>query len=542
MSISKYLAFFGVVIFLMGCSDNERNGVPGTLPGNSLLSFSVLYNGSYYPAQQDSETAWHASLPSTATDTAYYARYEVAEGIHITPHPNMLLSYPRTFTLNDDQGNSLDVTISIDNDLPYYGLWLTANETNHYPNILPNQERLIILPADATNPTLNYLLPEGSTISPAPDLSNWPENTDKEFTITDSQGISTTTTYRWVRNNYFTMIVFGDPEYDMRGLSGDGREIKELINQIINLKNNTNLYFEPVEGLRVDYGPELVLCLGDIDSDANSNMDKFMSVFGALYDNGIPFVTIYGNHDWSTYNWWDTADNGFTLILDNGNYGFTSGEESNNERTLALVDRSIEESQKLGVTLERKFLSTDYGHNYEGEVSPFVFSFRGIRFYCGQTYWFQQWYTPTSGLLGKLRPATFHCTDEIMEELENKIENEWGKDPAVWIQHYPMSDTQTDGGSSMWWHNRQGFGPEANDPNANQSVKWPTYEDKVTQMMNVINKTKNPIFFAGHTHQVATHKHATFTEYITPYFRNKGIYVVLMKEGEGAIETIQYSL
>ena len=544
MTSIRYLILTCVTALFCGCSENEDKGGPGTLSGASLLSFSVLYNGSYYVGEQASETVWNVSLPSTAADTAYYAQYELADGVSITPNPNLPLSYPHVFTLKDMDGNTLDITVNVNNDLPYYGIWLTANGEDYYPTSLPDKEQLILLPAEATNPNLNYRLPEGSTISPEPSLADWPENTAKEFTVTDAQGNSTKTTYRWVCDNYFTMIVFGDPEYDMRGFSSDGSEVKGYIDRIIALKDDPEHYFEPVEGVRVDYGPEIVLCVGDIDSDGNSNADDFMSVFGALYDNGIPFVTVYGNHDWSTYNWWNKEDNGFTLILDKTDYGFTSGEESNNERTLALIDRTLEESKELGVTLERKFLSTDYGHNYEGEVTPFVFTFRGVRFYCGQTYWFQQWYTPTTGLFAKYGPATFHCTDEIMEELERKIDEGWGEAPAVWIQHYPMSNTDVDGGSAMWWHNRQGFGPEADDPDANQSVKWPTYEDKVEQMMRIISKTQNPVFFAGHTHKAATHPHeeAGFTEYVTPYFHDKGVYVVLMKEGEGVIEVKQFTL
>ena len=62
--------------------------------------------------------------------------------------------------------------------------------------------------------------------------------------------------------------------------------------------------------------------------------------------------------------------------------------------------------------------------------------------------------------------------------------------------------------------------------------------------MKVIGKTKNPVFFAGHTHEVAQHVHKepAFTEYITPYFHNASAYVVLMKEGYGAVEVKRIDL
>ncbi len=463
------------------------------------------------------------------------------------PSPLLLQDYtqPLEYTLSDAGGNTFRFTVTVTTDGSYYGVWFEAGGEKYYPTADIEGVRNIILPAEV-DVELHYQVPEGGSISPEPDLSTWTEREEKAFTITDAAGNRKTETYRYVRNNYFTMIVFGDPEFDMREYSLANGEIKGYIDRIIALKDNEELYFEPVQGLRVDYGPEIVLCAGDVDKDGNSRIADFTEVFGALYENGIPFVTVYGNHDWSPYNYWYSYDNGTRLELDPTDYGYVKGvfgigQQDDNERTLELVNHALAESEKLGITVERRYLSTDFGHNYDGEVMPFVFSFRGVRFYCGQTYWFQQWYKPN---LLKISPATFYCTDEIMEDLERRIDEGWGEAPAVWLQHYPMSDTQTDGGSAMWWHNRQGFGPEANDPNANQSVKWRTYEDKVAQMMKVIGKTKNPVFFAGHTHEVAQHVHKepAFTEYITPYFHNASAYVVLMKEGYGAVEVKRIDL
>ena len=234
MRYTQYLILAFILPLFVNCSDNNKE-TPGILSGASLLSFRILYDGNYYPAEQVSESIWNVGLPESAQDSTFHAMCELAEGISITPNPAIRTKYPAKFSLSDLHGNTLDITVNVKKDQPFYGIWLTNNEMNYYPTRLPNNERLIILPAEVTTPTLNYRIKEGSKISPVPDLSKWPENTPKTFSITDTQGSSTEVTYRWVRNNYFTMIVFGDPEYDMRGLSGDGREIKELINQIINL-------------------------------------------------------------------------------------------------------------------------------------------------------------------------------------------------------------------------------------------------------------------------------------------------------------------
>ena len=50
--VIKRLILVWIIAAFCGCSDNNEVGGPGTLSGASLLSFSVLYNGSYYDLQQ----------------------------------------------------------------------------------------------------------------------------------------------------------------------------------------------------------------------------------------------------------------------------------------------------------------------------------------------------------------------------------------------------------------------------------------------------------------------------------------------------------
>ena len=180
---------------------------------------------------------------------------------------------------------------------------------------------------------------------------------------------------------------------------------------------------------------------------------------------------------------------------------------------MKVINRSILESEKLGVTDVHRFLSTDYGHSYR-EVSPFTFKFRGIRFYCGQCYWFQQWYKE-GGLFSFSGPATFYNTDEIVDDLEKRIDEGWGEDPAVWVQHYPL-------------------------------VNCPNHNAKLEQMRKMIRKTKNPVAFAGHTHVESCISHndaePVFDEWVIESFHSKGIYVVLMKDNYGVIQVEKIQL
>ncbi len=528
MSFIRFILILLTVVEV-SCSSGKKDEIFPTVSEASLLSFNVWYNGITYPAERTDGRHWHVNLPVSVTDKFFQAKYELEEGVSITPSPNLFLDYtnPVVFTLFDKAGNTLKITVTCSNDRPYYGIWLEAGDRKFYP-VLEKDEYLIIVPGDIT-PKVNYKIEKGATISPEPDLSIWPENERKEFVITRDNGSCSTIAYRWIRDDFFTMVVLGDPEYDMRNYSLNGGEIKSYVGRLLKLKERKELYFEPYAGLKIKYDPSLVLIVGDINMDNSKDEgEEFMQVFGALYNAGIPCIAIAGNHDWQPYHWGDLSD-----YQDKNDYGYTLNGSMNNDRTLKMIDRSIAESEKLGITDVHRFLSTDYGHSYR-EVSPFVFRFKGIRFYCGQCYWFQQWYQEVG--LFPTRPAMFYNTDEIIEDLEQRIDYAWAKEPAVWLQHYPLTDQKE------WWHDRQGF---SMDSAANKS-KWQTYEEKLEVLKNLIYKTTNPVFFAGHTHQSANYTHTNgslkFEEWVTGYFHDRWVYVVLLKENYGVVDVKKIQL
>ena len=525
-----------LVIGLAACGNEDEGGKPA-LSGSSILSFSIQYNGISYKAVKQDDTHWVVNLPESVEGTTFYGNCELAENVSINPSPRLLQDYvlPMEYTLSDGNGNTFRFTVSVTKDLNYYGPYFQVNDSVYYPMMKADGTFMIVLPADG-KADLHYSVPEGGNVSPQLALEDWQELEDMEFTITDASGNRDVMTCRWTRDNYFTMVFLSDPEYDMRDFTLEGGEIKNYIEDLLALQNRTDLYFEPYPGGRVDYGPEIIRMGGDINKDNNTDEgEEFMSVFGAIYEAGIPCVTISGNHDWQPYHWGDLED-----FADKNDYGYTSTGAKNNDRTLEVINRSISESEKLGVTDVHRFLSTDYGHSYR-EVSPFTFKFRGIRFYCGQCYWFQQWYKE-GGLFSFSGPATFYNTDEIVDDLEKRIDEGWGEDPAVWVQHYPLVNCPNHN-AKEWFQDRQGF---EIDPAANQSIKYRTYDDKLEQMRKMIRKTKNPVAFAGHTHVESCISHndaePVFGEWVIESFHSKGIYVVLMKDNYGVIQVEKIQL
>lgn len=530
------VCWVGAALFV-ACGGDEKSGEPA-LSGSSILSFTIQCEGAIYEAVEQDETHWIIKVPNYIEGTAFYGNCELADGVSIQPSPLLLQDYssPLEYTLTDKNGHVFHFTVSVVKDLDYYGPCFSVGDSICYPRLETDGTSVIVLPASG-EVELHYAVPEGGSVSPQPDLASWEELEDVNFTITDAAGKQTSLTCCWTRDNYFTMVFLSDPEYDMRDFSLEGGEIKSYVQDVLGLERRTNLYFVPYPGGKVDYGPEIILMGGDINEDNNTDEgEEFMEVFGAIYEAGIPCVTIAGNHDWQPYHWGDLED-----YADKNDYGYTTTGSNNNDRTLKVVNRSISESEKLGITDVHRFLSTDYGHSGYREVSPFVFKFRGIRFYCGQCYWFQQWYK-AGGLFSSSGPATFYNTDEIVDDLEKRIDEGWGEDPGVWMQHYPMRNCPNHD-AKEWFQDRQGF---EIDPDANQSVKYRTYEDKLKQLEKMIRKTKNPVAFAGHTHVESCISHndaePAFNEWVIESFHEKSVYVVLMKENYGVIQVEKVEL
>lgn len=349
-------------------------------------------------------------------------------------------------------------------------------------------------------------IPQGATISPNPDEISVEDGKRLIFTVTSESGKKQQYQYYVTLDNWFTVIITGDSEFNMR--SNSAEKVSSYVHKAINIEKTSSYRYSTYSFIKPK--TELFILAGDMDKDRGGSLDEFDAVFKQVTDAGIPMITLYGNHDWEP-DYWEDGSVG---------YSYLSGLPSN-KRTLKIVNTYLERSRELGITDVCVFTSA------KEQVNPFSFLFRNVRFYIGQTYWFQPPYK--SSLLSD---ATFYAPDdEIINPLENFIDSEWKDDAAVWVQHYPFNC------EDRWWLNQNSTGLSQNS----NLGAWTTAKAKRDKMKELIFKTKNPSFFAGHNHVEAIYTHrntsgASFKEYISGYFAEGGAYMVLMREGVGVVE------
>ena len=347
-------------------------------------------------------------------------------------------------------------------------------------------------------------LPLGASISPNPAAVTIADGTTISFTVTSESGHKATYQYVVTLDNWFTAIICADSEIDMR--SNNTQTTKQYVNKAINIHNYAYSYST------YDFitpKTELMIMAGDMDKDRGGQLSDFDNVFKQVTDAGIPMITISGNHDWEP-DYFDDGSAGYLSLT-----GLPS-----NKRTLNVVSTYLNRSKNLGVSNAHVFTS-----QYE-QVNPFTFKFRNVRFYMGQNYWFQPPYK--SSFYGT---STFYAPDtEIINPLTDSISSRWGNDAAVWIQHYPFNC------ADKWWLHQNGNGQSQNS----NLGTWTTAAAKRDKLKDMMSKTKNPIFFAGHNHTEATHTHTynsvTFREHIAGYFPDGKVFMVLMREGIGVVE------
>ena len=342
--------------------------------------------------------------------------------------------------------------------------------------------------------------------------------------------------------NYFTVVIFSDPHLALTGHDGTSIEqMQTYVNNICGMgrPGGKRIIFPAAP----DYVPtaDLVMCLGDMDGDSKDDHNDFETVMGGFGNAGIPFITMAGNHDYVPDYW--TGDNG-----DEGHTGGDSGGIADDATTKHTVDHFKEWSAQLGCEDVYTF-SDGSGHR---QPDVFTFRFRGVRFYCGQTYWFQKGYT-VNKIMGYVTGLDkMYAPDALINTLES-FAREHASEPSIWTQHYPfLAGSDCD----RWWLDQSDVGryiktTDWSEYGTNDDLgKWTDDANarafatkKKDKLASIINLTKNPIHFSGHTHRWAYNEYNGVRDYTvssTGYSETPGAaYVVLCQEGVGAIQVLK---
>lgn len=372
-----------------------------------------------------------------------------------------------------------------------------------------------------------------SSISPNPSTT-WITDGEIETFVYNGKAYS----FRFTEGEYFTAVIFSDPhiehaEHDATTVANMQKYITNVVN--MGKDGKARFTFDAIP----TYVPtaDIVFCLGDMDQDKEATGGNFKSAFKGLTDAKIPFIVLAGNHDFVPDYW--AGENGTIGAAYGIDISVSDGKQYNNgysadKNTVALVTDYLNTAKGNGISDVTVFTQT----NGDFQPSPYTFKFKGIRFYCGQTYWFQKTYKePTvSNTANSNTPTTYYSPDDIIASLTDFVED--NKDtPSVWMQHYPFlygSDCD------RWWLDQNDVGRYIAPSN---TTAYTTADQKKAKLASIINRTKNPVHFSGHVHDYGENTYAGIKDYsVAAPGKHKGAaFLVLVKEGVGVVEVKQVS-
>lgn len=344
-------------------------------------------------------------------------------------------------------------------------------------------------------------------------------------------------------SDFFTVIIFSDPHLALTG--HDGTSVEQMQTYVRNIcgmgrAGGKRITFTAAP----DYVPtaDLVMCLGDMDGDSKDDHNEFEGVMNAFGNAGIPFITMAGNHDYVP-EYWTGADG------DEGLTGGDSGGIADNEATKTTVKYFRERASQFGC--EDMYVMYDGSNHRQPDV--FTFRFKGVRFYCGQTYWFQKGYS-VNKILSTLVTGIdkMYAPDALINTLDAFV-REHANEASVWTQHYPfLAGSDCD----RWWLDQNDVGryiktDDWSEYGTNDDLgKWTDDArarefalKKKQRLANIIKLTQNPVHFSGHTHRWAYNDFEGVRDYTvssTGYSETPGAaYAVLCKEGVGVVQVMR---
>ena len=347
-------------------------------------------------------------------------------------------------------------------------------------------------------------------------------------------------------NNYFTAVILSDPHVEQTG--HDGASVgtyKEYCQAIINLGKDgatgKQYQFNALPG----YKPkaDIVFCLGDMDQDSEKSGANFKAAFHKLNAAGIPFVTMLGNHD-AVPDYWtgDNPDKGLTL----GTI-FGKGGSECNDVAMNLVRAQVDTAKTHGIS-DVEWITDGSKHT---QLSPFTFTFQGVRFYCGQAYWFQKPYDKPKTALGS---ANYYAPDGVISALETFVDKHTDE-PSVWMQHYPFTYGSD---CDRWWLDQNDVGKYIATKDKSEYGtdisslgKYDTDETakgyakkKKDKLADIIKRTKNAVHFSGHVHSYGDFTYDGVRDYTVaaPAISSGGMFLVLMSKTDGVVEVKKIDL
>ena len=365
--------------------------------------------------------------------------------------------------------------------------------------------------------------------------------------------------FRFVEDLWFCAVFISDCHTN-QGSGHDGtskEDLTTIMNNICNMGKDgkKKVNFTTEGATTIVPKADIVFCLGDIDQDKGDDGSEgkhtnFLNATAEVCKTaGVPFIFIAGNHDLSPDYWDNGTDKGVT-------WGSTGGSNADDE-TISAIQTNNSYWNNQGVFDENISYFIDNSKSSYFQSKPFTFKFKGVRFYCAHTYWFQKIYKKPGIFSG----ATYYAPDGVITALNTFVESH-ADEPSVWMQHYPFlagSDC------NRWWldQNNKGnyitssdnsiYGCSTSGIALNDATSANTLKKNPisTIMAKAAGKVDGKVqHFSGHYHRFAdlTYTNTVATDNMVRDYtvaangntdQSNNAYVVLFKRGEGVKEVIQ---
>ena len=361
--------------------------------------------------------------------------------------------------------------------------------------------------------------------------------------------------FRFVEDPWFTAVIVSDCHIN-QGSGHDGTstaEMKRIMQSIIAMGKNGTKKVKFTNAPDLVPKTSIIFCLGDIDQDKgdDGSIGTHKNFLGCTADvaksAGVPFIFIGGNHDISPDFWTgNNPDRGATF----------SGSNADDE-TISAVVANNDYWNASGVFDENIEYIVDSSKPDCFQSKPFTFRFKGVRFYCAHTYWFQKLYERP----GWFSNATYYAPDGVIAALDAYVEKH--KDEAsVWMQHFPWLAASD---CNRWWLDQNDKGlyiPTTDESRYGCHQEGIAYNDAKTAnqmkkdplaaiMVKAAGLKDGQVqHFSGHYHRYSNRVYTSTTDKqnkVHDYTvaapgnseQTNNSYVVLMKRGEGVVEVKQ---
>lgn len=354
--------------------------------------------------------------------------------------------------------------------------------------------------------------------------------------------------FRFTAGEYFTVVMFSDPHVDTEDIK-NSVATKTAAMANLGKEGGRVITFSTLPSYTAK--ADLVMCLGDMDQDkpkdnGNTNGQYFKDAVKVFHENGIPFITLAGNHDIHP-DYFNNGDKGMTWGLNDGGQYYT-------EQSLNYIKTTYGNAASDGDFTVETINSTTGADNEPGH---FTFKYKGVRFYCANNYWWQKPWDDNG--------SKYYSAKSTLDALSTYVDNH-STEASIWVSHFPFraAGWTTEDASERWWldQNYQGEnGAESQsilpsgDSEYYTRASFTTEEGKAVAnkkkayLADIVVKSKNPAHFSGHAHlnhilDVTATNGTKFTDRsvqpITSTGESNGYagnaFVVLCKGGVGVVE------